>query len=393
MIVSCGNCGKKYNVDERKIQGSQASGICTQCNEKIAFSLPQKLGAPYVESLLEGEAEREEIPHGFDAQTKVAGQQEYSSEPESSPELLKKEKGYFLAIRDKIFVLFFLFPLLSIVVSGYVYLFQLRSVSSLIDTEWSSVIASLTEKSVVQRAQDVANEVKLYLDIHPEIFIEQLGYDLEFREIALQKVGKTGYTAVNHLTESDKWFFVAGPEVVLENGVRKNLVNEELFPVLQKILSRKELKKIKGMFVRAEQTGKLVTGYHTFVDGKRFQAIFPVEGYPLFVHATTLVNEFAQPMAALQGKVNTITTRVQRIVLLSFAVTAVLIALIILFYATRISSKIKRLTAASNRISSGDMNVAVDSKDRDELGVLAESIANMQDSIKLSLSRLQRQRR
>ncbi len=392
MIVSCGSCGKKYNVDETKIQGSRAAGICTQCNEKIEFSLHQEGFSSYIEPLSEKETERviEEPSYGFDDLASVAGKQEKSSGSESSSELKKKKKRYFFGIRGKMFVLFFVFPLLSMLVAGYFYLSRLHNVSSLAHTGSNSVVVSLAEKNVIQRAQDVAGEVKLYLDMHPEIFIEQLGYDLEFREIALQKVGQTGYTAVNHATGADKWFFIAGPEVVLENGVRKNLVNEELFPVLQKRLSPNELRKMKGMLVQAEQTGRLVTGYCTFVDGKRFQAIFPVEGYPLFVHATMLANEFVQPVAAMQGKGNTITTKVEKTVLLGFAVTAVLVAVIILLFASSVSRKIKMLIEASDRISMGEMDVVIARKGKDELGVLAETLSNMQDSIKLSLSRLRR---
>ncbi len=383
MIVSCENCGKKYNVDESKIQGNQALGICTQCNEKIVFSLPQVDFTSYNEGASEDGTKRvtDEKPDSFDVSTESFVEQREASDPELSPKLLKKKKGFGGGIGSKTFVLFFIVPFIFILVSGYLYLSWLDTLSSHVASEKRSIVTSLIEKSVIQRAEDVADEVKLYLDTHPEISIEQLGYDLEFREIALQKVGKTGYTAVDHVTESGRWLFVAGPEVVLEHGIRKNLVNEELFHLLQKRILENESKKMKGMFVQAEQTGRLVTGYQTFVDGKRFQAIAPVAEYPLFVHATALISEVSQSLDKLQEKVVVTRIKIQKNVLLVLAAITALIAIIILFCSTSIARKLKKLTEISNRISKGNKDVSIDSFGNDELGELAESIKNLQDSI------------
>lgn len=74
---------------------------------------------------------------------------------------------------------------------------------------------------------------------------------------------------------------------------------------------------------------------------------------------------------------------------------ATLIAILIIAYlASRaIVTPIRKLTDAANRISVGDLDVEISNTSGDEIGDLAEAIMRMQDSIRLSISRLTRRRR
>ena len=72
----------------------------------------------------------------------------------------------------------------------------------------------------------------------------------------------------------------------------------------------------------------------------------------------------------------------------------VVVILIIAYFASRaIVTPIRKLTDAANRISVGDLDVEIDTKSKDEIGDLAAAIMRMQDSIRLSISRLTRRRR
>jgi len=53
---------------------------------------------------------------------------------------------------------------------------------------------------------------------------------------------------------------------------------------------------------------------------------------------------------------------------------------------------IKSLTDVADRISVGELGMEVKTTSRDEIGDLAEAIARMQDSIRLSIERLRRRR-
>ena len=74
-------------------------------------------------------------------------------------------------------------------------------------------------------------------------------------------------------------------------------------------------------------------------------------------------------------------------------VTIVVIILISLLASRAIVTPIKKLTDAANRISVGELDVEITPTSSDEIGDLANAIIRMQDSIRLSISRLRKKRR
>lgn len=76
-----------------------------------------------------------------------------------------------------------------------------------------------------------------------------------------------------------------------------------------------------------------------------------------------------------------------------FAGTFVVIVIIAFLSSKAIVTPIRNLTNAANRISVGDLDVEISTKSNDEIGDLADAIVRMQDSIRLSISRLTRRRR
>lgn len=57
-----------------------------------------------------------------------------------------------------------------------------------------SVFAS---KSIEQRAIDISKQIEIYINAHPELKLEDLKNDNNFRNIAVQQVGETGYIIPN----------------------------------------------------------------------------------------------------------------------------------------------------------------------------------------------------
>ena len=53
------------------------------------------------------------------------------------------------------------------------------------------------KKAIQQKAEDVARQVEIYLNAYPEKTLKDLQNDPEFQKIAIQPVGKTGYTAIS----------------------------------------------------------------------------------------------------------------------------------------------------------------------------------------------------
>jgi len=111
---------------------------------------------------------------------------------EEKPELkeaLPKAKKSGMGLRFKIFILFFLLPILLFVGAAYLYLWQLGNLSALITQESSKAVTQLGEQIIAEKARSVASQVRLYLLSHPDLKKEAFDADPEFKKLAVQKWG------------------------------------------------------------------------------------------------------------------------------------------------------------------------------------------------------------
>ncbi len=84
--------------------------------------------------------------------------------------------------------------------------------------------------------------------------------------------------------------------------------------------------------------------------------------------------------------------KAQNFAYILLAVTVVVIIMIAYLASRAIVTPIRRLTDAANRISVGELSVEIENTSSGEIGDLADAIVRMQDSIRLSISRLKRRR-
>jgi methyl-accepting chemotaxis protein len=84
--------------------------------------------------------------------------------------------------------------------------------------------------------------------------------------------------------------------------------------------------------------------------------------------------------------------RVQEFALILLGCTILLVLVISWFSARTIVTPIMSLTDAAERMSLGDLNVKIDIKSKDEIGLLAQAIGRMQTSLRLAMNRLRRKR-
>ncbi len=84
--------------------------------------------------------------------------------------------------------------------------------------------------------------------------------------------------------------------------------------------------------------------------------------------------------------------RVQEFALILLAGTILLVLIISWFSARAIVTPIMKLTDAAERMSLGELNVKIDIKSKDEIGLLAQAIGRMQTSLRLAMNRLRRKR-
>ncbi len=253
--------------------------------------------------------------------------------------------------------------------------------------EWQrgeAVIRGMIESAIQEKAQDVALQLSLYLQAHPDRTLEDLKRDADFRDIALQPVGQTGYTAL-HDCRTTIVHFHPSPSVV---GVRM-MDTEKQFP------------KLCGLF-RAVMNGGDAAGYYTWrTDDGTMQDKYlhlasleatTADGIRLCVAATTTVDEFTQPLKAAQ-KVSAQTTRHVTTVVGSLlrgsrdAVLMVmgigLIGVLVLSWlgGRHLSKIVTQLREATHRVNQGDYDVRVTSPMMGEVDDLVHDFNRMVDHL------------
>lgn len=342
MIVKCKECGKKYKIDVSKLEGNGGRYSCTDCSNILIISKPED-----------------------------------TKKTAAAPKAPNKKLTF--GLKGKIFLLFFVIPILLIITAGYLFVGQLNSMSDLISDESSKMVTQMAEEIILNKGLAVARQVELYLDAHPDLKKEDFNKTPEFKKIAMQKVGETGYTLLveRKTREHPK-------EIMWVHPVAK-LVGIDMEPALKKKLGDKWAR-----WAKIRSKDHITKGYYLWFDNReKYCANIPLPGTTFNVVSSTYIDEFTQPVKDLQSKMSGITNSTLKIVITIIGLTAFLVAVITIFYGHKLTSKISRLTNVADRISLGDMDVHIDDTgSKDELGALAQSISRMQSSISLAMDRL-----
>jgi len=262
--------------------------------------------------------------------------------------------------------------------------------STLISARYA--LENLGEDMIEQKAQDVAKQCEIYLEAHPGMSISELQSSPEFQEIAVQKVGDTGYT---YLYETDPATIRLHPDSEMMDVSMSDL--KEQFPAWWGI-------------IRPTLSGLTICGYYDWQSSsgevhEKFAYMTPVEGTPYVIAATTYISEFSEPVNKIETKVNseidntidkikvsTESVSTQNTILLMTLMTILVVVIVSYFFASSLTSPIKRLTAVADRVSMGDMaDTDIDIESEDEIGELAESFKRMIVSVKYYMSKVKDQ--
>jgi len=261
---------------------------------------------------------------------------------------------------------------------------SLKELSAISLKESTSSLNQLGEKIIQEKALDVASQIEVFIKSHPKMKREDLLKDPWLKEIAVQKVGETGYTAV-HDDQGVNYFHV-NPQIV---GTDLHELADTL-PEFWKILEAS----LKGP----------AWGYYNWkdADGKirpKYMYLAPVKGTDLIVAATTYIHEFAKPARAIEGKMNQIEKRYleeyeRRFQMFYLIILIELLVLLVVIYLYSRSTirPIRYLSEVADKISMGDLKTTIQIKAKGEVAVLAESIERMQTSVKAAIERLQKRR-
>jgi HAMP domain-containing protein len=385
MIVICEECGKRYQIDAGKIKGRQARFNCKGCGHVVTVTKEEEPPSPAFDPGATRPAAPEPPPPAPAEEPEDKGEKKQETKKE------KKEKGPArptrLGLRSKMILLFFLVPILCIAAAGWLYIQQLNDLSALITEESTEIVNQMAERNIAETARSVAAECAVYLKTHPGLPETMFNEDPVFSEIAVQQVGKTGYTALYELPGAD--------------GVWRTWahVNPKIIGIDMKNLQKPLGKSFPGFWrvYSGVEKGKESRGYYTWQDKDgefrdKFMVCTPVEGTPYVIAATTYLYEFTRPMNQMTEQAREQTQETRTFLLFVIGGTLLLIGVLVSLYGHIVTQRIKYLTEAAERISVGELDMDIDIKSNDEIGDLGEAISRMQDSIRLSLERLRRRR-
>jgi HAMP domain-containing protein len=247
--------------------------------------------------------------------------------------------------------------------------------------EATASLNKLGEQIIQGKAEGVARQIETYLELHPGLSGAFLTNDPRLQEIAVQRVGETGYTAV-HNKKGVNYFHV-NPKIV---GTDLHGLGDKL-PDFVKVMDA-GLRGAAG-------------GYYNWkdVDGKvrpKYMFSTPVEDANLVVAATTYIDEFGKPASAILGKMDQMqdvyAARYRNRFLFFLAIVLVdlgVLLCVIYAYSSSIVKPIRHLSDVADQISMGDLEATVGIEGGSEVARLGRSIERMRTSVKTAMERLE----
>ena len=380
MRIICEKCGKKYQIDPTIIKKKQVKTKCKVCNNIITIVNPEYEPPKPPEPQLLSDDAVTMLP-----EEKSTQKPSKIKKATSRPSRLKWDG---MGLRFKMIALFLIIPVLLVIVASFLYTWQLDTLSSSLIKEGVQTATKTTEDIVTKRTQAVASTVRSYLLTHPELKKALFNYDLTFRRVALQKVGLTGFTTLYEFSGSDGiWRARVHTDPNFVGTDVRNLKKYfgKSYPQFFKILSSATGKKqSSGYFMERNAMGQ---------NRQNFMVCVPVEGTPYVVSANSYPEEFTKSVKSMEVRAKKMATGTKNIIIGVMVGTIILMGLVVTFYAQLLSSRIKDFTAGAERISLGELDVEIGRKmPKDELGDLSVAFIRMQESIRLALERLRKNR-
>lgn len=266
-----------------------------------------------------------------------------------------------------------------------------KSIGETAIADSTAALNQLGEQIIQQKSQDVAKQLDLYIKDHPSMTLAQLQADPTFSGLAVQPVGKTGYTTVMDATTLVNAFH-SNPKNVGTDYKTYSTTNPGFYAILVKSVGFSD-----------------TSGYYDWkdVDGVMrpkfaYYTVLPTataDGVRLRVGATTYISEFSAPakvtetaiktkldatMAQISTKTESVGT--QNTILIVTLITMIVVIGLSYFFASTIVGPVKRLTDIADKVSLGKLDETVDIETNDEINDLAISFRRMINAFKMLAS-------
>lgn len=282
-----------------------------------------------------------------------------------------------MKITTQLIICFFLVSILPLMVIGVMGLREIRSVGSMAVSEGAQAVRQLGEEMIAQKAEDVARQMDTYIVSHPGISMEELQASEDFQNIAVQKVGQTGYVG--------SW---ETANTVVRFHPNPSLVNTPLSALSAKL-------PYFWALVEQSMGGKSVSGYYDWQEKdnstrEKYMAVVPLQvpirGIILQVAATTYIDEFFQPIRNTEAKISALLKDSVRYFLLSLGAVSVFAFIVALWAANGIVKPILRIRETALQVAAGDLSQTDETfqglKKQGEIGQLLTAFSEMTKSLR-----------
>jgi PAS domain S-box-containing protein len=247
-------------------------------------------------------------------------------------------------------------------------------------TQSETLLREQGETLIRDKARDIAFQLELVVRSVPWMTLRDLQRDPRFRDIAVQKVGQKGYTAL-HDSKTGIVRFHHDRKVENLNPRRYARNRPAFWSVIKRSLG-----------------GKNAGGYYDWLDTdgltrKKYMYIVPVnqktgDGVRLSVAAAADVDEFTQPVQKAQlvyrnsaryvaETVHTLIGSFRQAGLLLMGLAILVVSLLASLVGRYFSRTITELSVATSRVNEGDFNVAVKPPMSGEVGTLVDDFNRM----------------
>lgn len=366
MNVACDKCGATYQIDPAKMKADVVRFACKTCGDYVIVNKKTSFEGPSIPS--------EPTPPSKTPQKSY-------SEPAAS---VSKVKGF--GIRTKMIALLVVF-VVAFAGQAYYLISELNNMTERFGEKGIEIIKNLAETDIVNTANSVANQVNLYLRSHPELVKEDFLKDEEFKTVAIQPVGKSGYTALYEKGVDGvfRTWAHTRPNICAPNLDDMSKLKKPMgknFDEFWKILTGVDGNKSSKGYYRWHEKDKTIKD--------KFMACVNVKGTRFYIASTTYIDEFTLPMNSLESQSREIARAESINIGVIITVVSIIIAVVVSILGHRLTSNIRYLCDVTDRISLGDLDLLIETRSSDELAVLTESISRLQQSVRLSIQRLRK---
>ena len=288
-----------------------------------------------------------------------------------------------MKITARLILSFLLVSVLPLALLGYLMLQSMESIRALAVEESGQALRQLGEGSIHQKAVDVARQVELYLESHPELLQQppqEWAANPELAAIAVQPVGSTGYTALYDQTG------------VVYCHANPQMIGRDMHELAQALPS------FWALF-KTSLDGAPVASYYQWQDPDgslrdKYMSCVSVGDSPFRIAATTYIDEFSQPVHHTEEHINTL-FQVARGLLLVFLLVLGLLALLLgVWLARGIGRPILSIAGAARKVEAGQYQadfLETVARRKDELGELARLFLRMAGEVRAREQSLQQQ--